>query len=466
MNQTFRPTPLAGRYSGRRTYSVPVGRAGAGSDAVNQSALLDGALIKRPGALLALLRPQSEIESRKPEREELRDILQAVSAASPSGNSGPAFGMTPAGPRKLHLWWKPSVLPKTGDLFKAISSPQSFLRFYDVTGMDPECGKWHHTFDIEVDIEKKFHTLDLWTAGRTYVAELGLRFGDGRFLRLARANTISLPREGRAEASPVRLCVVESNREKPLAPAVVEESTNEVWDWTEEGGDWPERDLMAETAIRRLYRRFLVEGPKALRDARIPGMRSAEELASEFEKRRARRAAGMSGSMIFMARVDAVGESKARVTPAHPLQRMRAVRSASVAEQVDVELFSVLRDFLELAKRWQPPQPTVQTPQALAKSVGAVEADIDLHERLSRLSRALELARATAEAAKVVAGVQARDGVAAVDRVALVLRGRTAPNAKLDVAGRLVRADARGYFRVECVLSGRRMALPVRHLPG
>lgn len=49
-----------------------------------------------------------------------------------------------------------------------------------------------------------------------------------------------------------------------------------------------------------------------------------------------------------------------------------------------------------------------------------------------------------------------------ITRMALTLEGKMRPGARLKVAGKLVRADADGCFRLECVLSGKRASIPMR----
>lgn len=49
-----------------------------------------------------------------------------------------------------------------------------------------------------------------------------------------------------------------------------------------------------------------------------------------------------------------------------------------------------------------------------------------------------------------------------ITRMALTLEGRMRPGARLKVAGKLVRADEDGRFRLECVLTGKRASIPMR----
>ncbi len=68
------------------------------------------------------------------------------------------------------------------------------LRFYEVedgasAGEPP--APW---FDVDVDLRPRNWYVDLWSADKTYYAELGLRGDDGQLVPLARSNLIRTPR--------------------------------------------------------------------------------------------------------------------------------------------------------------------------------------------------------------------------------------------------------------------------------
>jgi hypothetical protein len=70
---------------------------------------------------------------------------------------------------------------------------QWVLRFYDVTAVDFRDAAAQHSFDIPVVLNARKWYVDLWTANRAYVVELGLCVED-RFSAICRSDSVRLPR--------------------------------------------------------------------------------------------------------------------------------------------------------------------------------------------------------------------------------------------------------------------------------
>ncbi len=71
---------------------------------------------------------------------------------------------------------------------------RAVLRFYEVEdgvpGSEPPSG-W---FDVDVELQPRNWYVELWSADKTYYAELGLKSDDGQLVPLARSNRIHTPR--------------------------------------------------------------------------------------------------------------------------------------------------------------------------------------------------------------------------------------------------------------------------------
>ena len=77
---------------------------------------------------------------------------------------------------------------------EGLSRERTALRIYDVTGRaDSEA---HNFFDIEIHgLFGQWH-VDVGKPDREWIAEIGIRTRDGRFLALARSNRVRTPRYG------------------------------------------------------------------------------------------------------------------------------------------------------------------------------------------------------------------------------------------------------------------------------
>lgn len=420
-------------------------------------------------------------------------------------------GLTAIGPHCARVWWDESLLDNLDDILSGLDRPRPVLRFFDVTGLNPDGGRWHESFDVDIALADKGRTVELLKADHDYVVDLGYLYADGRILRLARTNTVGIPREGRAEAieaETVRSCLrprVRKTDAKLIPDALARE-------WIDSRPDHARRDVDAELLIHMLYRAFLLEGSRALRrSGGRPVRRDAAVLENEHRRRqraRARRAAPKrvkkAAPAFLITRLDTVKERETVSRIAYPPVPAASISAAAALARdwpLTADRYGLLCAavaYARLGRRFESapralaassapnsndapvsaPAPAAPTPAAAAlPSVLAspvFEAAKSLRERLSSipsLPQEVSVVRADAPEPKP-APVRSRDfggsearrfakaGVR-VTRMALTLEGRMRPGARLKVAGKLVYADADGCFKLECVLTGRRASIPM-----
>ena len=73
---------------------------------------------------------------------------------------------------------------------------QWVLRFYDVTGLEFHGDSARNYFDVSIDLEPGNWYVNLWSGGKSYHAEVGLRSADGRFVSVCRSNIVDVPSAG------------------------------------------------------------------------------------------------------------------------------------------------------------------------------------------------------------------------------------------------------------------------------
>lgn len=76
---------------------------------------------------------------------------------------------------------------------KKDGSYKMVLRIYDVTDVVFNGDNAHKYIDIEVTGDANNWYINVWAAGRTYVADLGLKTASGRFILIARSNAVGTP---------------------------------------------------------------------------------------------------------------------------------------------------------------------------------------------------------------------------------------------------------------------------------
>ena len=96
---------------------------------------------------------------------------------------------------------------------------ETVVRVHDVTQIIFDGGNAHGHFDITVDAH--VHNFYIYPSddGRCFIADIGLRGADGKFVVLARSNCVQMPRAGRATDGQEKWMEVEGDpRQRQLLP--------------------------------------------------------------------------------------------------------------------------------------------------------------------------------------------------------------------------------------------------------
>lgn len=116
--------------------------------------------------------------------------------------------LLPVEPYSAHVYWD------LGREKRKLPSKRSrpVLRFHDITGSNPENPSG--SFDVEVDLRAGNWYVPLWSAGRSYVVELGMRNGKGMFYPLVRSNAAHFPPAHPAEETEEEYMLVIGDAER------------------------------------------------------------------------------------------------------------------------------------------------------------------------------------------------------------------------------------------------------------
>jgi hypothetical protein len=90
------------------------------------------------------------------------------------------------------------------------------LRVYDVTDIIFNGKNAHRFMDIEVTGDANNWYINVWEAGRTYVSELGFRTKDGKFIVIARSNSVGMPSDKVSDKTDEEWMVVDEDFEELL----------------------------------------------------------------------------------------------------------------------------------------------------------------------------------------------------------------------------------------------------------
>ncbi len=470
-------TASPGTATSRRGTETPVLPRGRVPDALeetrrffldNYPLLLDGALPSNSTASHFIHEACANLARGGAENDMLPAAVlrETLDSLSPLPRPVTKAGMTAVGPRRVRVWWDRGLLGEIDDILAATDRPRLVLRFYDVTGLDPNGGRWNNLFDIDIDLIEQGKSVDFWSPDRMYVVDLGVAHADGRFQALARTNTAEIPREAKGNKHPGRVAksnITPRKRVTELKPEA------EDYAWAEQKPDSPNRDLEAEALMRRLYRLFLVEGPRALRFAATPARRPESELRREFAERSRRTkrfAAESSTPKLLVARLDrARPESAAATELRYP---MATVSAAASAWRDRASYFAGLIPVLRSAPATAAVRSDLVTAVAasvkleplLANATPVFEAAKRLGDKLAGIVPAPERREKISDFGGLESRRFAKAGVR-FTRMSLTLEGKMRPGSRLKVAGRLVYPDADGTFRLECILSGKRVQIPM-----
>ena len=112
-------------------------------------------------------------------------------------------------PHWTYAWWELTETHLDRARRDLGTTAQLVLRFYDVSAIDWDGHNHHASFDIEVhDLAGNWY-VELGQPGAAFVAELGLRGADGRFVRLVRSNVVAMPRDSMSPVADERWMIQE-----------------------------------------------------------------------------------------------------------------------------------------------------------------------------------------------------------------------------------------------------------------
>lgn len=99
----------------------------------------------------------------------------------------------------VHAYWEvraATVESVKNNLGSAFDEAQAILRVHDVTWIIFDGTNAHKYFDIEIPLEAGNWYIDVGGAGRNWCVDIGFRLRDGRFILIARSNTVLMPLDG------------------------------------------------------------------------------------------------------------------------------------------------------------------------------------------------------------------------------------------------------------------------------
>ncbi|MBI3810111.1 MAG: DUF4912 domain-containing protein, partial [Nitrospirae bacterium] len=102
-------------------------------------------------------------------------------------------------PLHLFAYWEvtPESLREAQDALGAeMEGARAIVRFYDISLIHFNGTNAHHTFDIDIGLEARGWYVPVWTADKSYCADLGFVARTGRFHAIVRSNVIHTPRAG------------------------------------------------------------------------------------------------------------------------------------------------------------------------------------------------------------------------------------------------------------------------------
>jgi hypothetical protein len=94
-------------------------------------------------------------------------------------------------PHWIHAYWEIAAPDCEAARTKA-GDGAWVLRFYDVTGVEFDGANARDSFDVPVDVSAGNWYVNLWSGGKTYCAEIGLR-ADGAFVPVSRSGVVQVP---------------------------------------------------------------------------------------------------------------------------------------------------------------------------------------------------------------------------------------------------------------------------------
>ena len=105
-------------------------------------------------------------------------------------------GLLPVDPYLIHAYWEiigKDLETARRQLGSVGVQTKLVLRFYDITCILFNGKNAHSFFDVEIDPVARNWYVQLWSPGKSYCVDLGLKTLGGRFLTIARSNVAHTP---------------------------------------------------------------------------------------------------------------------------------------------------------------------------------------------------------------------------------------------------------------------------------
>ena len=125
-------------------------------------------------------------------------------------------------PLLLFGYWEvtPESLREAQDVLGVeMEGARAVLRFYDISLIHFDGTNSHHTFDIDIGLEARSWYVHLWTAEKSYCADLGFVTRTGWFHAITRSNIVHTPRAGVSARDEERWMRVRFSRRRKPDPA-------------------------------------------------------------------------------------------------------------------------------------------------------------------------------------------------------------------------------------------------------
>lgn len=97
-------------------------------------------------------------------------------------------------PHWIHAYWEVTAPDcETARAKAGFEDAVWVLRFYDITEVEFDGANARDSFDVPVDVAAGNWYVNLWSGGKTYCAEIGLRASNGVFVPVCRSGVVQVP---------------------------------------------------------------------------------------------------------------------------------------------------------------------------------------------------------------------------------------------------------------------------------
>lgn len=364
--------------------------------------------------------------------------------------SGARVWMQPVNSRKLAMQWMvPANVIRNCCSLVGSDKPDFILRLYRQNNDKLKWKASHRTLEFAVDVSRKKCYIKLEQAGGSFTAELGLKFGDGRYVFLARSG----------ECAPVRIMpeidsLIErvSCKVAPVAYARAGFTASEDCCGVAPECDYAWLDLAAEEMVRATYTDFMREGSRVFRNRVAPIISATEAREAAYEKRKTAR-------QQRKADVAPVKSTAQKIT----MQRIDTgfAAESEVKEVVRIQHYPVLRGYCaqgmsrDLARKF-----AVIPHLCRSDNLVAVEhfGKEELAEAPVTRRRRTVHVKSTKELTEAIKSGRLHD------KAEIILRGKVKPGRRVRVGGLLIETAEDGSFCVACVIRNGRLHVPVEEV--